>query len=404
MARNKWFWITGTAMGVLLLAMWFILSGFAATGSGDSPSPEDADESQAQAQLFVDPAQVATDYCADLVQKYDLDQVEIESGTHMGTQTPVFVVGASENVPPRLWSRGPNVPLAPLTLEAEQAVICHDPAQAAMVMNRLGQVRIGTKTIAEVNSAWIGAQGPANDDGEIPAIKSWAASCMTTNVDTHLACAKTMSYTAVLLARFQALPGVRQMPDTLWNVFLPNGAEVGEIPEFGLDPVQEKNGHWVVIEFTSKNRAVCLRFGFNVGTASSGVNGGDQRLAQFPCDEPAPTPTAQPSSTPSSTHPSSPPSRHPTPKPSPTPSRTTCTTCVTPEQATQPVPAPATQPSEVPKEEPSAQPTVPANTQSPADPTPGGYNGGSTVQPGQSGTPDPGPSQSDVAGDSGGFE
>lgn len=37
------------------------------------------------------------------------------------------------------------------------------------------------------------------------------------------------------------------------------------------------------------------------------------------------------------------------------------------------------------------------------DPTPGGYDGGSTSQPGASGTPDPGPSQPAVEGDSGGF-
>lgn len=79
--------------------------------------------------------------------------------------------------------------------------------------------------------------------------------------------------------------------------------------------------------------------------------------------------------------------------------------CVTPTQATQPVPTPAPGDPGVPTHAPSAQPTVPANTSSPAPPTPGGYNGGSTTQPGQSGSPTPVVPSSDPTntGDPGGF-
>jgi hypothetical protein len=54
---------------------------------------------------------------------------------------------------------------------------------------------------------------------------------------------------------------------------------------------------------------------------------------------------------------------------------------------------------------PAPQPTQPANTSSPAPPTPGGYNGGSTQQPGQTAPPTPVVPSSDPTntGDPGGF-
>ena len=56
-----------------------------------------------------------------------------------------------------------------------------------------------------------------------------------------------------------------------------------------------------------------------------------------------------------------------------------------------------------PVTEPSSNPVAPANTASPAPAATGGYNGGSTTQPGQTGTPAPGPTQPPVSSDSGGF-
>ncbi len=61
------------------------------------------------------------------------------------------------------------------------------------------------------------------------------------------------------------------------------------------------------------------------------------------------------------------------------------------------------QPPEVPSTAPAPNPVVPAVTADPADPVDGGLSGGSTTQPGQTGTPDPGPTQPPVSGDSGGF-
>jgi len=54
---------------------------------------------------------------------------------------------------------------------------------------------------------------------------------------------------------------------------------------------------------------------------------------------------------------------------------------------------------------PAPQPTLPANTSSPAPPTSGGYNGGSTQQPGQTASPTPVVPSSDPTntGDPGGF-
>jgi hypothetical protein len=56
-----------------------------------------------------------------------------------------------------------------------------------------------------------------------------------------------------------------------------------------------------------------------------------------------------------------------------------------------------------PVPEPTANPVVPANPSTPVDPVAGGYNGGSTTQPGQTAAPDPGPTQPPVSGDPGGF-
>ena len=42
--------------------------------------------------------------------------------------------------------------------------------------------------------------------------------------------------------------------------------------EFGLNPVQELNGHWLAFEYTSKTGEYCLQFGFNVGRADTGVS------------------------------------------------------------------------------------------------------------------------------------
>jgi hypothetical protein len=79
--------------------------------------------------------------------------------------------------------------------------------------------------------------------------------------------------------------------------------------------------------------------------------------------------------------------------------------CITKAQASQNVPNPAPGDPNAPTKEPSAQPTVPANTSSPAPPTPGGYNGGSTTQPGQTAPPTPVVPSDDPTntGDPGGF-
>jgi hypothetical protein len=98
----------------------------------------------------------------------------------------------------------------------------------------------------------------------------------------------------------------------------------------------------------------------------------------------------------------------PKPKPrfTPKPTHTPCNCFKKPQASQAPLPAPK-QTQSVPKTAPRAQPTKPANPSHPAPPKTGGYNGGSTSQPGATASPSPIPEMPSSAptqtGQQGGF-
>lgn len=297
--------------------------------SGSLTTEQQKQQQAAQASLIVDYTKVNADQANTLVKKY-FGASNLVSYTlgHASGETPKFDVGAMHPVGHaanrRLWSDATNVPLKPRTLEAEQATIARDPAQAAMVMNGLGKQKVGGISVYHQNP-WMQAQGsPA-------AIRTWAQHCMTQDVQTHLQCARIMAATVTLVGRFHNA-GISKRPTT-WNYHLGHGGlAVNKVPSFGLNPKQY-DGHFLVLEMTEKTGGCFIRFGFNVGLTS--VNGGDQRLAGFSCVPPKAPPSTSPQYTTPGTTPTSTPTTpvHPTSTPTtpvyptspPThPSTTTC--------------------------------------------------------------------------------
>lgn len=200
-----------------------------------------------------------------------------------GKDVVIFDIGAWQPSDAKISTDAVNVRLTPQTAEAELATVCHDPGQAAMVMNRLGAIKIGDKSIGDDNAAWIKAQGDPS------VINDWATSCTTDNLGEHLACQETMAKAATLLTLFDS-EGMTQS-DSEWNVHLANAAVVGSIPEFELNKNQERNAHFLTFTYTDKVLGCVTRFGFNMGVDE--VNGGDQRIAGLPCEvKPKPASTA----------------------------------------------------------------------------------------------------------------
>jgi hypothetical protein len=292
-------------IGLVVGLLWPAASHNAASADGSLTTAVKA----AQVQLTVDHSAVD---CVGLVTKYGGQVATLSDGS----KTPKFSVGAEQPVGQngRLWSDAVNVPLNPQTVEAEQASICADPAQAAMVQNGIGSKKVGDKSVADLNG-WMTAQGSPE------AISQWAQDCMSQDVETHIQCAKTMALTATLVGRFQS-EGVKNATTT-WNYHLASGGlVVGQVPPFELNPTQYA-GFFLVISVTEKTGGCFLRLGFNVGTSSP--NGGDQRLAGLPCQTPTPTAPPAAPTTPGKPPTSSVPPTHETTPPT-SPPRTTPTT------------------------------------------------------------------------------
>jgi hypothetical protein len=379
------------------------------SASGSLTEDQRKAQATAQASLIVNYGDVANvQMCNSLVAKYfgAPKLVSYKLGNASG-KTPVFDVGATHSVVgsaprypgevQRLWSFATNIPLATPTLEMEQATVCHDPAQAGMVMSGMGPGIVGGITVAH--------QNPWMIDGS-QTVDTWAQKCMTQNVSTHLQCAQTMAATAALLGRFHSA-GV-SVRHTAWNVrLIGGGLKVNGVPAFGLNSKQY-TGYFLVVEMTEKTGGCFLRYGFNVGVKT--INGGDQRIAGLTCVPPKPPkkPTPHPTTTPS-THKTTTPvcTSNCTTTSRPT-CRTHCTTttrptcrthckttppkkcaCVTKTQVSQTPAPPPPDTRPVPTTAPSRQPTKPVDTQNPATNRPGGYDGGSTTNPVVTGNPTP---------------
>ncbi len=396
-------WIAVAIMVIIAIIIGASMSSGSPKGPKKTGTGLSDDIPTAQQDLSVTPEDVPKNFCDDLLKKADAKFVTLSDDS----ETPVFEAGSTHLVgtsaDKRLWSDATNVPLSPQTLEAEQTTVCHDPAQAAMVMNGLGGEMVGDKSIFELNSSWMAAQGSPE------VIAQWAQQCLVKDdVDKYLACYKTMSTTAYLLGTFRD-KGVARAA-TVWNYHLA-GPVAGKVPPFELNPKQYK-GYFLAVSYTTKTGSVCLNFGFNVG--KSKPNGGDQRLARLACKKPPTTTTSTCDDKGNCPTPPPPGCKEkgncPTPPPPGCKEKGNCPTpppcpCVKPTDVVQPVPTPDPGPSGVPTHAPSAQPTNPVNTQSPAPPTPGGNNGGSTQQPGHTASPTPVVPSSDPtnSGDPGGF-
>jgi len=373
----------GSAVVIALIVIVGLLTGANSKNdaSADATDGLAQDIPAAQAALSVHPEDVPVEFCNELVRKYDGKFVTLDDGT----ETPYFVLGSTEPVGERKWSDAVNVPLKPQTLEAEQATLCQDPAQAAMVMNGMQKVNIGSKSVADLNADWMKAQGSPS------AVDQWAEACSKEDVSKHLACAKTMATTAYLLEQFHNDDVVKA--STEWNFHL-TGPSAGGVPEFGMNPKQEHNAYFVGLSYTTKTGGVCVRIGFNVGVTSP--NGGDQRFAGLECKTPPsgektpPDKGGPPSNPPGTTPPTNPPTNPPTTPPTNPPTKCPC---VDPTDVIQDVPSPHPGDPNVPPHEPSAQPTTPYDPSNPANPTPGGHNGGGPSQPGTSAPPDTTPEE-----------
>lgn len=355
------------ALIVAALAVWFVPSLTSGEKTADSKNKSNPTASQL---LVVDYSRVDTQECVRLVQKYygyarvttlKVDKTKVTTVLFdNGSMRPV----SGEPKPNRLQALYVNVPLNPQTMEAKRAVTCHDPADAATTLNGLGRQRVGNHTIAQLNP-WMEAQGDPR------AIQAWAQRCTDGNVKMHLACAKTMAATAMLLGIFHE-EGVHKA-NSLWNYELA-AVVLHRVPPFRLAATQEHNAYFLVASVTSKTTGCVLRIGFNVGTNTP--NGGDQRLAGLACKTP-PVKVPPTGSRPPGT--SKPPTRTTTP-----PRRTTCF-CVDKTQVRQAVPTPAK--GRAVPDEPASQPTRPLSTDNPPTPRKSGHNGGSTSNPAVTGTP-----------------
>ena len=361
--------------------------------------------------------------CVELVKKhgqpmYDgQDPSTIESG---GTTYVRFRVGAAEDGTRKLYQDGPNVPLQNRTTEGMQASICQDPLEAGMFVAGMHdeRLKIGDKTPGQVNAAWIPEELRTMDG-----VNDWAAKAMTDNVKTHNETQEVMARAAAMFGKLH--PNGVTKDTTLANAHLPNaeGTKVDSLPEVAWSH-EQYTGYFLSAKYVLKTGECALNVGFNVGKDK--VDGGDQRFAIFPCKEETKATNPSPSST-------STPSKS-------TPSSTSISTCNKVEKPRDPErvyntvvqngcvvgwtpkgssldsgpqqqgvqedrggQSGAEQQEGVVGTPPAPQPEAPVAPAAPPAPTSGGYNGSSTTQPGQTGTPNLGPSQPPVQGDPGGF-
>ncbi|HVS58140.1 MAG TPA: hypothetical protein VHD60_00155 [Candidatus Saccharimonadales bacterium] len=315
-------------------------------------------------------------------------------------------IGALKGTPPRKWSDAISVPLPGSTpadqLANLQADICEDPLLGSTWANMLANLTVDGVSVGSLNS-WL-----TPFSGDAKNINAQAASFVTlldtsnpTDVEAATAAKQNVAWQQqvaekldTLLGRFQVV-GVQTLSSVQnWHL-VAGGLQVGGLPQVGLNSHQEKLPA-LVLQVTAKGACAPLKV--------IGANVGDQRPEVFvtpTCQPPAApstskTPPPAPKTTPGKPKPSK------TPTPTPTPSKSKCP-CVPLPKASQPVPTPAPQPSSVHvSTAPSAQPTQPVDTSSPPPPTPGGYNGGSSSQPGTTAPPTP-VSSATQSGDPGGF-
>lgn len=315
-----------------------------------------------------------------------------------------YDIGALKGTPPRKWSDAISTPLHGGLNGVKQAV-CTDPLYGVTVANMLANLNVDGVRVASLNP-WI------RPFADVSKINDKAANFVPlldvkspSSTQVQKAIAKNHDYQELanrvntLLSRFKVTG-----TDTLRSVknwhLAGAGLKVGGLPEVNLEKRQDGRKALILV-VTSKNACAPLkRIGFNLG---------DKRPEVFPtpnCKTPGKpgqpdTPDNPPTDNPP---PTNPPTNPPPTQPPPTNPPTKCP-CVDPTDVQQPVPTPDPGDPNVPHNPPNPQPTQPVDPENPPEPNDGGYNGGSTDQPGQSGNPDPVVPSSDPTntGDPGGF-
>lgn len=320
---------------------------------------------------------------------------------HCATSSGVvtYDIGALKGTPPRKWSDALSTPL-PGGLDAVKASTCTDPLYGSTVANMFATLKVDGVSVVSLNP-WL---RPFMDVSQINDRASEFIPLLDvahpSQAQKVKAVAKNHDYQELanrlntLMSRLQEAGTHAYKSERNWHLKAA-GMQVGGLPEVGLDSrIDVKPA--LILEGTVKNACgPVVRIGFNTG---------DKRPEVFA------TPTC------SSSHPhGTPPNHHGhgcvkncTPNPGckhhcSTPPPHTCP-CISTTEASQPVPTPHPGDPGV-STPPNQNPTVPADTANPAPPTNGGYNGGSTTQPGQSGSPSPVVPSSDPTNtiDPGGF-
>jgi hypothetical protein len=324
----------------------------------------------------------------------------------------VYDIGALKPVPPRKWSDAISTPMKgkspPTKREYTQAEVCQNPHYGVTLANFFANLNVDGVNIGDLNP-WLapykGSPKTVNDKAAafMPLLDVSNAS----EEQANKAAQKNLEYQEfaakldTLLGRFK-LDGVKRLKSVMNLHLVAGGLKVGGLPEVGINRHQE---HLPALVLSVTLKGACAP------AKVIGINTGDMRPEVFAtptCKTPS---TSTPSTeckgspckpTPACKHNCSP---IPVCKHNCTPPTPHQCPCIDPTEAAQPVPTPDPGPSGVPTHEPSAQPTVPVNTSSPAPPTPGGYNGGSTQQPGQTASPTPVVPSDDPTngGDPGGF-
>lgn len=404
MTRTGKFWGIGILVGVILIVASLFLSWLpSSSGATDGPSAPSTSPS----------AGLTDQQKAQLTQLLTVNTVTVKCATVTDLHVVKYDVGALKSVPPRLWSDSLSTPLTG-GVKGLQTSICTDPLLGVSYANMFSALKVDGVSVLALNP-WLKpyvATSQINDKaaGFMPLMDVTSPSDAQLNaaVKANHAYQGLANRLNTLLSRF-VVSGTHTLTSAKnWHLS-GAGLTVGSLPEVSLDTRQDSRPA-LVFEATLKNWcAPVVRIGANVG---------DKRPEVFSvpvCTTP--------------THPGTPSTPGYTPSPTPSP----CTMTAKPHDPThtyvwknckwvvkgsslndgdqhQPVQSDAGNQSAAQSQSgsvstaPSSQSTVPVNTASPATPTPGGYNGGGTSQPGTTAPPDPGPSQSSAnSGDPGGF-
>lgn len=379
-------------VAVIVLIVIAIITAVTLSNSSADDKPKD-ESSGSDTKALIDILTVTT---------VNVDCVEVANATGGSTKAidgktyVVYDIGATKPVPPRKWSDAISTPLKgkspPDKLRQAKGAVCEDPLYGVTLANFFANLNVDGVNVGNLNP-WLapykGSPEQVNDKAArfmpLLDVKSPTEEQVQKAAQKNLEYQEFAAKLDTLLGRFK-VDGIKSLKSVMNLHLAGGGLKVSGLPEVGVNRHQEALPA-LVLSVTLKGACAPAKV--------IGLNTGDKRPEVFA----TPTCNEQPPGTggcerncnpnPGCTHDCTPPpgcTHDCTPTNPPT--ETPCP-CVDPTDVNQPVPTPDPGPSGVPTHEPSAQPTHPVDPSNPPDPTPGGNNGGSTEQPGQSGSPTP---------------